>query len=60
MSKELKLTFDKDGSMSCDAVGFAGDQCTKASGFLDKIFATIKTTKKGDAYRKDVVKCIKH
>jgi len=58
--KELKLIFDKEGKMTCDAQGFAGEQCTKASGFLDKLFKAIRVTKKPEAYRKDVVKCIRH
>lgn len=56
MSKQLKITLGKDGSVKVEASGFKGSACTDATAFLDKVFPKIKATEFKDSYWEEEVK----
>jgi len=60
MPKQVVITIDEQGAVSADAQGFKGKSCLEGTKFLDKLFSIITRKKKGDMYKKEVVKNVRH
>ena len=58
--KQVVITVSEDGSVSADAKGFKGKSCLEGTKFLDKLFNILSRKSKGDMYKKEVVKNVRH
>lgn len=54
MSKTVKITLGKDGSVRVEASGFKGESCEEATAFLDKIFGKAEKRTHKDSYYEEV------
>lgn len=55
--KEINITFDKDGNVSIEAMGFKGTSCEKATQAIEKALAgkDFKKSLKPEYYEKEFV-----
>jgi len=58
--KEVNIIIKDGGKIEVDAVGFKGKGCLEATSFIDKLFGVLSRKKKGDMYKKEVVKNVRH
>ena len=56
MSKQVKITLGKDGSVRVEAFGFKGSSCEEATEFLNRLFPGSKETTLKASYHEEEIK----